>query len=220
MSEIAINATIRTELGKRSKQVRRQGMVPGIYYGHGQKNIPVAMNELVLNPIYRSSATHIITMNLDDGSSHLCIMRDIQVDPISGNPIHFDLYGISPDSELTIEVPIVLRGTPKGVKDGGVLNHMMHRLTVSCLPKNIPDHVEINVEHLEINRSVHVSDLNVPNVEILASPEDAIAAVSPPTVVKEPEPVAVEGAVEPAAAEPEVIAKGKKPAEGEEESKD
>jgi large subunit ribosomal protein L25 len=220
MSEIAISATIRTEIGKRAKSLRSKGMIPGIYYAHGKKNIPVALSELTLNPLFRSSATHIITLQLDDGSSHLCIMRDIQVDPISGNPVHFDLYGINPDTELTIEVPIILRGIPKGVKDGGVLNHMMHRLRVSCLPKNIPDHVEINVEHLEINRSIHVSELTVPNVEVLDSAEDAIAAVSPPTVIKEPEPVAVEGALEAAPAEPEVIGKGKKPEEGEEESED
>jgi len=218
MSEIVITANIRTELGKRVKELRRKGQVPGIYYGQGQKNVPIAMSELTLNPLFRSSATHIITLKLNDGSSHLCIMRDIQVDPLSGNPVHFDLYGINPEAKLMIEVPVVLRGTPKGVKDGGVLNQMMHRIRVECLPKDIPDRVEINVESLEINRSIHVSDLQVPNVEIKESGDNTIAAVNPPTVIKEPEPVAVEGAIEAAPAEPEVIAKGKKPEEGEAEA--
>jgi large subunit ribosomal protein L25 len=217
MSEIVINANIRTEIGKRAKELRRKDQVPGIYYAQGQPNIPISMSALTLNPLFRSSATHIITLKLDDGSSHLCIMREIQVDPLSGNPIHFDLLGIKGDSEITIEIPIVLRGIPKGVKDGGVLNHMMHRLRVSCLPKDMPDKVEINVESLEINRSIHVSDLSVPNVRVVDSPENTVAAVNPPTVIKEPEPVAVEGAaVEAAPAEPEVIAKGKKTEEGEE----
>jgi len=218
MSEIVITANIRTELGKRAKELRRKGQVPGIYYGQGQKNVPIAMSELTLNPLFRSSATHIITLKLDDGSSHLCIMRDIQVDPLSGNPVHFDLYGINPDTKLVIEIPVVLRGTPKGVKDGGVLNQMMHRIRVECLPKNIPDRVEVNVENLEINRSIHVSDLVVPNVEIKESGDNTVAAVNPPTVIKEPEAVPVEGAVEAAPAEPEVIAKGKKPEEGEAEA--
>lgn len=218
MSEIVITANIRTELGKRAKELRRKGQVPGIYYGQGQKNVPIAMSELTLNPIFRSSATHIITLKLDDGSSHLCIMRDIQVDPLSGNPVHFDLYGINPDMKLVIEIPVVLRGTPKGVKDGGVLNQMMHRIRVECLPKDIPDRVEINVENLEINRSVHVSDLVIPNVEIKESGDNTVAAVNPPTVIKEPEAVVAEGALEAAPAEPEVIAKGKKPEEGEAEA--
>lgn len=212
MSEITINAEIRKELGKRVKAVRAAGKVPGVYYGHGQKNIPVSMNELTLRPLFKTSATHVINLKLDDGSAHTCILRAIQFDPVTEKPVHFDLFGLSADEELTIEVPVVLVGAPQGVKDGGTLQHVMHRLRVSCLPKFIPDRVEINVEGLKINTSIHVKDLSIPNVKVLENESSTVAAVVPPTILKEPEPgVAV---VAEAAAEPEVIARGKKPEEG------
>lgn len=217
MSEIIINAVVRKETGKRAKALRRTGKVPGIYYGHGQSNIPISLGELDLQPLYRTSATHVINLKLDDGSSHTCILRDIQLDPVTERPVHFDLFGLNENEEVTIEVPVTVQGTPKGVKDGGILQHILHRLRVSCLPKHIPDHIEINVETLEINRSIHVRDLNIPNVKLVENENSAVVAVVPPTILKEPEPVAgaipVEGAAA-APAEPEVIAKGKKPEEG------
>jgi large subunit ribosomal protein L25 len=113
-----------------------------------------------------------------------------------------------------IEVPIVLTGgTPAGVKDGGMIQHMIHKLRVSCLPKDIPDKIEINIEGMAINDSVHVSDLNVPNVTILENLESAVVGIMPPTVSKEEEPAAQ---AEEAIQEPEVVGKGKKAEEGEE----
>jgi large subunit ribosomal protein L25 len=212
MSEITLTATIRTELGKKVKNLRAKGLVPGIYYGHGQKNIPIAMGELALQPLYRTTATHVINLKLDDGSNHACILRDVQFDPVTDRPVHFDLFGLNQDEELTLEVPVTVVGTAKGVRDGGILQHIIHKLRVSCLPKHIPDHIEVNVESLEINRSIHVSDLSVPNVKILENEQSAVVAVVPPTVLKETPAEAA--AVEAAPAEPEVIAKGKKPEEG------
>ncbi|MBI3004962.1 MAG: 50S ribosomal protein L25 [Ignavibacteriales bacterium] len=214
MSEITIAAEIRQELGKRAKSLRRSGKVPGIYYGHGQQNIPVTMAELSLQPLYKTTATHVINLKLDDGSSHTCILRDVQFDPVTERPLHFDLFGLNEKEELTIEIPVRVKGTPKGVKDGGILQHVMHRMKVSCLPKNIPDHIEIDVTNLEINRSIHVNEVSVPNVKILESEKGTVVAVVPPTIEKAPEVVAAEAAVAPT--EPEVIARGKKPEEGEE----
>lgn len=214
MSEITLTAEIRKELGKRSKSLRSMGKVPGIYYGHGQKNIPVALSELALRPLFKTSATHVINLKLDDGSAHSCILRAIQFDPMTDRPIHFDLFGLKADEKLTIEVPVVLKGIPVGVKDGGTLQHVIHKLRVSCLPKHIPDHVELDVTELKINHSLHVRDLNIPNVQILENENSTVAAVVPPTILKEAEPTAA--VVAEAPAEPEVIARGKKPEEGEE----
>lgn len=218
MSEITINATIRKEIGKRAKTLRSTGSVPGIYYGHGQKNIPVTMIESSLKPLYRTAATHVINLKLDDGSSHTCILRDVQLDPVTEKPVHFDLFGLNEKEEVTIEVPVQVKGVPKGVKDGGILQHILHKVKVSCLPKNIPDHVELDVTTLEINRSIHIKDIMVPNVKILENENSTVVAVVPPTIEKAPEVAAAEAAV--ALTEPEIIAKGKKPEEGEEGTKE
>ena len=218
MSEIAVSAEVRKEVGKQAKQLLRVGKVPGIYYGHGQKNIPLAMAEITLRPLYRSSAATVINLSLDDGSNHMCILRDVQFDPVTDRPVHFDLFGLNENEELTIELPVTVTGTAKGVRDGGILQHILHRLKIACLPKNIPDRLEINVESLEINKSIHVRDLTIPNVKVLENENSTVVAVVPPTVLKEVE--AVPGAVvaEATLAEPEVIAKGKKPEEGAEEA--
>ena len=218
MSEIAVSAEVRKEVGKQAKQLLKLGKVPGIYYGHGQKNIPVALAELTLKPLYKSSAAGVINLTLDDGSKHLCVLRDVQFDPVTDRPVHFDLFGLNENEELTIELPLTVTGTAKGVRDGGILQHILHRLKIVCLPKNIPDRLEINVESLEINKSIHVRDLTIPNVRVLENENSTVVAVVPPTVLKEAE--AVPGAVpaEAALAEPEVITKGKKPEEGAEEA--
>lgn len=214
MSEITINAEIRKDFGKKAKNLRSVGVIPGIYYGHGQANIPITIGELTLQPLYRTSATHVINLKLDDGSTHTCILRDIQFDPVTDRPVHFDLFGLSENEALTIEVPVTVIGTPQGVKDGGILQHILHRLKVSCLPKYIPDHIEVNVESLEINKSVHVRNLNVPNVKILENENSTVVAVVPPTILKEAEAAPGVVPAEAAPAEPEVIAKGKKVEEG------
>ena len=218
MSEIAVSAEVRKEVGKQAKQLLRVGKVPGIYYGHGQKNIPLTMVELTLKPLYRSSAAAVINLTLDDGSKHMCVLRDVQFDPVTDRPVHFDLFGLNENEELTIELPVTVTGTAKGVRDGGILQHILHKLKIVCLPKDIPDRLEINVETLEINKSIHVRDLTIPNVKVLENENSTVVAVVPPTVLKEPEPVPGAVAAEAAPAEPEVIAKGKKPEEGDEEA--
>jgi large subunit ribosomal protein L25 len=217
MSEITLNGEIRKELGRRSKALRRSGKVPGIYYGHGQQNISISLLEPALKPLYTTTATHVINLKLDDGSSHMCILRDIQLDPVTERPVHFDLFGLSDAEEIKLQVPVKLTGgIPKGVREGGILQQILHKIKIACLPKNIPDHFEVNVGELEINHSIHIKDIKIENIRILEDERSTIVAVVPPVVIKEPEPVAGAVVAETAetAAEPEVITKGKKVEEG------
>lgn len=218
MSEIAVSAEVRKDLGKKAKRLLREGKVPGIYYGHGQNNIPISIGMLTLQPLYKSSAAKVINLTLDDGSKHMCILRDVQFDPVTDKPVHFDLFGLNENEELNIEVPVAVSGSAKGVRDGGILQHVLHRLRISCLPKNIPDRIEINVESLEMNKSIHVKDLTIPNVKVLENENSTVVAVVPPTILKEAEVAPGAVPAEAAPAEPEVIAKGKKPEESAEET--
>jgi large subunit ribosomal protein L25 len=213
MSEVVLQAEVRTQTGKHTKAMRRSGRIPGEYYSRGESNIHIAATPVGLKPLIYTSETHIVNLKLDNGESKTCVLRNVQFDPVSDLPIHFDLQGVKADEELTIEVPVMLSGTPKGVKDGGTVQHVMHRLKVSCLPKFIPEHVEVNIAELGINQSIHIRDIKVANVQILESESSTIVAVVPPTVLKEETPA---DATATALVEPEVIAKGKKPEEGEE----
>ena len=216
MSEVVLQAEVRTATGKRSKVYRRSGKIPGEYYSRGEQNIHLAAEVAGLKPLIYTSEAHIVSLKLNDGQSKTCVLRNVQFDPVSELPIHFDLQGVRADEELTIEVPVMLEGAPKGVKDGGTIQHVMHRLKVSCLPKFIPDHIVVHIAELGINQSIHVRELKVENVKILDSETSTIVAVVPPTILKEETPADAAAAAAAAPAEPEVIAKGKKPEEGEE----
>ena len=208
MREMPLQAEVRTQLGKHTHALRREGKVPGVYYVHGEDNILIAVSEKSLHPLIYTSDTHIINLKLNNGGDKNCILRDIQFDPVSDRPIHFDLQGLREDEEITIEIPVVITGgIPQGVRDGGILQQIIHKMKISCLPKNIPEHVEVNAEQLKMSHFIHVRDLMIPNVTILEHAENSIVGVVPPVVEKEPEPgtVATEEI-----AEPEVIAKGKK----------
>jgi large subunit ribosomal protein L25 len=214
MSEVVLQAALRENVGKKAKQTRREGSVPGVFYGHGEKNINIKVPALSLAPLVYSSETRIIDLRLEDGTSRKAILRDVQFDPVTDRPIHFDLQGLHADEKVTIEVPVVLTGgVPVGVRNGGLLQHSIHKVRVSCLPQDIPGKIEINVANLEMNRSVHVRELNVPNVTILENLDAAVVGVIPPTIEKEPEPGAAPAEE---LKEPEVVGKGKKPEEGEE----
>lgn len=214
MQEITLEAEIRNDRGKHSRRLRREGKIPGIFYLHGEDNITIAVPERNLHQFIQTAETHIINLKLNDGRVKSCILRDIQFDPVTDKPLHVDFQGLQADEKLTLEIPIlIVGGTPKGVREGGVLQHIMHKLKISCLPKDIPQHVEVNAEDIAINHSIHVRDITVANVTILDSPNNTIVAVIPPTVEKVAEPGAVPAEE---ITEPEVIGKGKKEEEGEE----
>jgi large subunit ribosomal protein L25 len=214
MSEIVLNAETREKKARMAKRMRNEGLIPGVYYARGEQNLNIVVPKPSLDPLIHTKETHIVDLKLKDGSSRKCILRDVQFDPVSDRPVHFDLQGLRENEKLVIEVPIVLTGgTPKGVKDGGMVQHMIHKLRVSCLPKDIPEKIEINMADMGINDAVHVRDLSIPNVTILESLESAVVGVMPPTVVKEAEAATP---AEEAILEPEVVGKGKKAEEGEE----
>lgn len=216
MSEVVLNAEVRNEIGKKASSLRYNDKVPGVYYSRGEGNINVTATPLALKPLIYTSDTHLINLKLDNGESKTCILRDVQFDPITDRPIHFDLQGVKENEELTVQVPVILKGSPQGVKDGGTLQFIMHKVRVSCLPKFIPEHIELEVSGLKMNDSIHVRDIKLENVRIIDNESAAVVAVVPPTIIKEETPAAAgEAAAAAAPAEPEVIAKGKKPAEGE-----
>jgi large subunit ribosomal protein L25 len=215
MQEVVMNAEVRKYTKKHSKYARANGMTPGVYYARGEENLNIQVAASALDAIVFTSETHVVDLRLGDGTSKKCILRDVQFDPVTDRPIHFDLQGLREEEKVTIEVPVVLTGgIPQGVRDGGMLQHFIHKVRVSCLPKDIPQRIEIAVDAMGINDFIHVSNLQLPNVTILESAEAAVVGVMPPHIVKEEVPAEV--VEEPK--EPELVAKGKKAEEGEEEA--
>jgi len=161
----------------------------------------------------------IIDLAIETGEStlsHRAMLKEIQVDPVKRTILHVDLYEISMDKKIEVEVPITLTGTAKGVSEGGILQQVGRTLEISCLPDNIPDSFELDVTDLNIGDSLHVSDLKIPqDVEVLVEEELTIATVVPPTKVEEIEPEVPEEEEEREEVEAEAVAETEE--EGEKE---
>src|SRR5438067_10097868 len=140
MAEIVLNAEKREKLGGGTAgQLRRQGRVPGVAYGHGEASIPFHVKELDLRPLIYTNETHTISLRVD-GAALRCIMREVQFHPVTDRVTHVDLITIHAGEKLKLDVPVKLVGTAPGVKDGGALDFVLHKLLVEVLPDAIPEH--------------------------------------------------------------------------------
>jgi len=214
MAIVNLSAQKREDLGNSTtKTARKKGFIPGVFYYKNSPAVAISVKDTALNPFVYTSEVSIINLQIEGvEKSENCILKDIQFDAVSDKPIHFDLLGISENETIKVEVPIKLVGAPIGVRDGGVIQHVLHSLEVECLPMYIPAHIDVEIAALAIGDAIHIGDLKIENVEIFGTPTATIVAVVPPAVEKV-EGAAAEG--ETAAAEPEVIAKGKKDEEEE-----
>jgi len=199
---------------EKPKVLRREGKLPGIMYNKNvNKKLYVHMGEF--DKVFRSAGVHhVITLELPDGEAVDTVVRQVQLDKRRRRPEHVDFFVLTKGQTLDMYVTLKFVGEAKGVKLGGVLSTELTDLEVRVLPRNIPDHIEVDVSELGIGDALHASDLKLPEgVELLTDPEAVVAAVVPPEDVEKLEAAAEEVDYE---AEPEVIKKGK--AEEEEEA--
>jgi large subunit ribosomal protein L25 len=216
MEKVALKADIRKTAKKSSlKTLRKNGRVPGVFYSD-EESIIIDVPENVINPLFFTAQTHLITLQVDGHEEKDCIIKDIQFDPVTDKVIHFDLIGLKKGEKIQIEVPLQYVGSPAGVKEGGILQTVLHKLEVECFPKDLPQYLQVSVENLKMGDSIHASDLSFENLTILNLPDAVLVTIAHPKIEKEatPEETAAAAAEEPA--EPELISK-KKPEEEEEE---
>jgi large subunit ribosomal protein L25 len=192
-----------------ARRVRVSGKIPAVVCGAGQDSVAVSVDPRVITKILHSDSGHNTIFDLDvTGVSVVkAMIVDWQHEPIKGALLHIDLKRIAMDKAIRVSVPILLIGVPVGVKaQGGILEHVLREVEIECLPSDIPGHLDADVSALEINQSIHVSDLpHSGSIKFLGDESATVAHVS---VIREevPEPEAVDAA---AAAEPEVAKKGK-----------
>ena len=210
---VQLTATARTPGRKKgAKALRNQGQVPAVIYGHGRDPQPLSIGFLDLSKLLdKISPESTIVEVAIDGSKTKTLIREIQRHPIKQGILHVDFLEIHAGEKLRLEIPVHLVGTAEGVRNqGGVLDQVLRTIEIEVLPEHIPEHVELDVSALLVGGSLHVSDLKIPNVEILTDGAVTIATVSAPRAEEEATPAAAaEGAEGAATAEPEVIKKGK-----------
>ncbi len=213
MEDVVLNVEKRTLVGKKAKRLYAEKKIPGVFY-LGNENVTLQADEAPIRTLVGSHTTHVIKVKFEDGSERRAILSEVQFDPIVGKVVHFDLHGIREGEKITVEIPVRLVGSAKGIKDGGVLQHSVHRIRIQCEPDNVPEHVMVEVAELGIGDSVHVKDLKLEGVKILDNLESAIVTIVPPPSLKEETPEAAALAAAEGPAEPEVIGKSKKTEEG------
>jgi large subunit ribosomal protein L25 len=197
MSNITIQAKKRSDVGKsKVKALRKEGIIPAVYYKGGEEAISIAFEEKALN-YFLTHGHSLIDLKIEGiRAPQKCVVRDIQYHPVTERVLHVDFLGVSMDEELEIEVPVVLVGEAPGVKAGGVLEQLIHEVMVSCLPQNLPEAIEVDISKLQIGDALHVEDIKIENVEILHEPSDAIVKIEEPKVHEEPEAAEEEEAEE------------------------
>jgi large subunit ribosomal protein L25 len=217
MEKTTLKASERKQFNKSAiRKIRKEGRVPGVFYSKHNPPLHIDVLDTTINPLVFTSKTHLISLEIEGQEERECIIKDIQFDPVTDKVIHFDLLGLTKGEKIVLEVPVQLVGTPIGVKEGGVIQHVMHKLEVECLPRNIPEHIVVDVSALKLGDSIHIGDLQIEEVEFTDPKESLIVQVTHAKVQEEVAPATEEG-VEEEPAEPEVIAKGKVEEKEEEE---
>ena len=177
----------RKSVGKKaSKLIRRAGKIPSVLYYKGEIPTSISINKQILSQAIKSDQ-RIYEMEIDNESQYVMI-KEVQYHPISDEIIHVDFMRVRRSEKMTISVPIVLSGKPVGVTEGGILSQSITQIEISCYPTNVPESIDINVDHLEINSSVSVADVIIDDedIEIISASDISIASVIPPAVEEEP----------------------------------
>lgn len=199
-----LSAQPREERGKNAmRRLRSEGFVPAVLYGHGDETRTLSLRAQELDKLLASISVEntIIDLAIDGGTPTQTLVREVQRHPSKRVVQHVDFLQIHAGEKITLEIPIRLHGSPIGVRDsGGILQEVLRELQVECLPRNIPEAVDIEIGDLEIGGSVHVRDVSLPDVKILNDEDLVIASVMAPTVAALPEDEDGE-----ATGEPEVI---------------
>lgn len=215
--QVQLKAKVRTETGKGPvKRLRSSGVVPGVVYGRNTKSLSVTVDLEELGEVLAHATSGNVLVNLevetgDKTVGHLALIQDVQHHPFRDEVLHVDFREVSATEKMRTTVSVRPIGEPAGVKTGGgTLEFVLRDLNVECLPKDLPDVIEINVEKLEIGQSLNVGSVTAPAGVTLIDPKDrAVFTVAAPMAEE-----VVETAAEAGPAEPEVI--GEKKAEGEE----
>jgi large subunit ribosomal protein L25 len=203
-----------------ARRLRAAGRIPGVVYGERKEGkvpegVPVAVDpKAVLHILHSDSgANTLITLSLDGKQSQVMV-KEYQLDPVTHQLLHADFYQLAMDKAITVTVPIVVKGTPEGVKlQGGMLDFVTRELQVQCLPKDIPEHVDLDVSGLMLHQAIRLRDIpENPKWKALNDPDTMLVHVVLPKAEEVAAPAegeAAAAAAPAAAAEPEVIKKGK-----------
>ncbi len=229
MAEVSLHAKKRTAFGKQEvKRLRKEGYIPAVVYGKHIEPFSVQVDNrefFRLAQGQHGTSLESILISLEIGGeksgNRTTLIKGIQHNPFTGEVIHIDFNEVSLTEKITTHIPIVIVGTSKGEKEGGIVDHPLREIEISCLPTDLPEEVEVDISNLGLHDSVHVRDLDMGEKISVHNDEGlSIVSIVVPRIVEEPVKEVLEEEVE--AEEPEVVGKkgemeegGEKKVEGE-----
>jgi large subunit ribosomal protein L25 len=187
--QITLVAERRDERGTRpARRARRAGRLPGVVYGLGKDAVAVTIdrNEMV-KLLHRAGHNALINLEVEgEGAGQLTLAREIQRHPVRGDLVHVDFVRIRADLPVDASVPVRLEGDPVGLKEGGVLEHVLFEVAIRAKPADIPQQFELDVSALSVGENLRATDLTLPaGVELVTDPDAVVANVVAPRVAEE-----------------------------------
>jgi len=179
MSSFVLDAKLRDKTGKEAcKKYRKEGYIPSIIYGQGE-NINILINGHTFKKIYpKLTRSTILNLNLENKKIDVLI-KDYDKNSLKDQFMHIDFYQIDQNKVIHVQIPLEFVGTAIGMREGGILEKHLVSLDIECLPKDIVNHFEVNIEHLKINESLHVKDIKLDKkYKVLSHPDDVIVRIS------------------------------------------
>jgi len=214
---------------KVSKKLRNKDYIPAVVYGLKKDPVSIKLKEKEFKDVLKGKSIYSVIFDMKingtkKAEKETVLIKEFQRDPITGEFLHLDFLRIQMEKEIETTVPIhiINEEISIGVKEkGGVLQHGLRELHISCLPADIPDYIEYDIKDLDMGFTIRVSDINISDkVKILNDPDEVVVSIIHPTQLKEEEVVSEEEEVEEEVTEPEVIGKGKEEPSEEKEQLD
>ena len=206
MSQVVLKARNRLNSGSvEARKIRRSGRIPGVLYGRSGKALSIDLDALEFtNGINGISESTIVKVEVD-GKPYDAFVKDTQRNILDGKILHVDFYEVESGVTLRARVSIQLKGNAAGVREGGVLEFPLHEIEVECLPKDLPERIELDISGLGVNQSIHVRDISFSNaIRVISVPEQVVVLVK---YAKEEKAPVVEEVAAAAAPAPEAGAK-------------
>ena len=199
MKTVAVNGTLREELGKKgASSVRREERIPCVVYGGGDvvhfSTTYADLRYLVYTSEFKTAEVNV------DGKSYRAILKDVQFHPVTDEIVHADFLRLIDGTTIKVELPIHFKGVSPGIKSGGKLQQLLRRISVKTTPEHLVEELEVDISSLELGQSIRIRDVDVTEgIDILMSPSVPVAMVEVPRALRSAEELAAEEAAEAAA---------------------
>ena len=204
------------ETGKSAtKQVRRDGDVPCVMYGSSEEPRTFKVTELDLRPLIYTDEFHRVSVNLD-GKSFECILKEVDFHPVTDRVRHADFQVLHPGEKIKLSIPVHFKGTAIGQKEGGLAQTFVNEIAIQCLPKDLPNHFEVDISEMEIGDTVMVRDLEREGIEFLTPADQTLVTITIPRAIIELEAAEAEEEAALLEGEEGEVLEGEEGVEGEE----